>query len=166
MKKFISICSITSFLVLMSIPVGSYLSFRFIDVLPPYEKPNDEFTEEKLVQYIKELRIKYPHIVLAQARLETGNYRSIIFKQNNNLFGMKHPRVRSTTSKGSRFGHAYYNTWRESVIDYAFYSLSQSKNISSEEEYFGLLGSRYAENGSYVEVLKKMIRERNIKSLF
>ena len=63
----------------------------------------NEFSEEKFKQMLLELNVRFPHIVMAQARLETGNYKSRIFKENNNLFGMKVARRRPTTNKGSQY---------------------------------------------------------------
>jgi uncharacterized FlgJ-related protein len=166
MKKFISVCSITTFLLLASIPIGSYLSLKLFVNVPDYEIKNDNFNEKKLISYIKELRIKYPHIVLAQAKLESGNFNSILFKKNNNLFGMKHPKMRTTTSKGSKFGYAYYSSWRESVLDYALYSVGKTKNITSEEDYYKFLGDLYAENQSYIELLKNIVEKNNLKKIF
>ena len=48
-----------------------------------------EFSTDKMVYLMKELNIKYPHIVYAQSLIETGHFDSKIFKENNNLFGMK-----------------------------------------------------------------------------
>ena len=42
----------------------------------------NEFSEEKLIEEINKLNFKFPHIVLAQAILETGHYKSKIFKEN------------------------------------------------------------------------------------
>ena len=53
----------------------------------------DIFNEELLIKEISKLNFKYPHIVLAQAILETGTFESKIFKENNNLFGMKEPEL-------------------------------------------------------------------------
>lgn len=167
MKKFISVCSLMTFFLFITIPMGSYLTSTFFDYLPSHNKvSDDQFNEKNLIKCIRELRIKYPHIVLAQAKLESGDYRSFIFKNNNNLFGMKHPGVRPTTSMGCKFGYASYSSWRESVIDYLLYSTTQIKNVSSEEEYYNFLGRMYAENTSYVEILKKMVKERKLKDLF
>ncbi len=52
------------------------------------------FSEEALIELIKDCNLKYPHIVLAQAKVESGHYKSRIFKQNNNLFGMRRARIR------------------------------------------------------------------------
>lgn len=166
MKKFISVCSITTILLLLSIPVGSYFSIKIFCKVPDYQIKNDSFNEKKLILYLKELRIKYPHIVLAQAKIESGNYNSVLFKKNNNLFGMRHPGVRTTTSKGSRFGYAYYNSWRESVLDYALFSVYVGKSISSEKEYYDFLGRVYAEDSSYIRVIKSTIEKNKFKSLF
>jgi hypothetical protein len=50
----------------------------------------------------------YMDIIIAQAKLETGGYTSRIFRESNNLFGMRHPRIRPSTSLGSRYNHAFY----------------------------------------------------------
>ena len=55
-----------------------------------------------LILYTEILKsdIIYPDIVFAQAILETGEFTSEIFHLNRNLFGMKFPRIRKTTSLG------------------------------------------------------------------
>jgi hypothetical protein len=115
------------------------------------------FSPEKLKEYIISLNLKFPHIVYAQAQLESGNFSSKLFKENNNLFGMKVARVRPTTNSGERLGHAYFQTWRESVVDYAFYQASYLKNITSEEQYLSYLSENYAEDPNYVNKLKNII---------
>lgn len=126
----------------------------------------DEFTEEKLVGLLKELNVKFPYIVLAQAKVESGNFSSRIFRENHNLFGMKRARVRVNTALGTQHGHAYYDSWRSSVFDYAFYQCRYLSSISSESEYFQYLSQSYAEDESYVLKLKDMIERENLKSKF
>lgn len=123
------------------------------------EVKTSDFTEEKLVEYIKELNIKFPHIVLAQARLESGNFKSKIFKENNNLFGMKEAKQRISTNKGTNLGHARYDSWRECVLDYALYQATYLSKFKTEKEYYSYLGNNYAENSSYVELLKKIAKD-------
>jgi hypothetical protein len=55
--------------------------------LEPYEKEillvnmdHPPFSEDELIELLKELNIKFPHIVLAQAQLESSNYNSNIFR--------------------------------------------------------------------------------------
>jgi hypothetical protein len=125
-------------------------------ILREADKAN-EFTPEKLKAYILELNIRFPYIVYAQAQLETGEFKSKIFKENNNIFGMKVARKRPTTNKGEENGHAYYNNWKESVVDYGFYSAQYLSNIKSEGEYFQYLGQNYAEDPNYVSKIKQII---------
>jgi len=124
------------------------------------------FSEHKLIELMKELNIQYPHIVLAQAKIESGNYTSNIFRENNNLFGMKEARVRVHTAKGTQYSHAYYDTWRESVYDYAFYQCRYLSKIKSESEYLNYLGQSYAESPNYVSSLKSMIKREKLKDIF
>jgi len=45
-------------------------------------RDTDEFNKEKLIQMLKELNVKYPHIVLAQSIIETGSWRSNFHLKN------------------------------------------------------------------------------------
>jgi uncharacterized FlgJ-related protein len=126
----------------------------------------NEFSKNKLITKIKELNFKFPHIVLAQAQLETGNFTSIIFQDGMNLFGMKQARIRINTAKGTKKGHAYYNTWEESLYDYAFFSSSYLYKIKSDREYFQYLDKYYAEDPKYTKKLKQIIKKQNLKTLF
>lgn len=125
----------------------------------------DEFTEEKFVQLLKDMNFKYPHIVYSQSILETGNFKSKIFLDNNNLFGMKEPRIRLTTAKGTQHNHACYDHWRESVYDYALYQSSYLRKLN-EEEYYRYLDERYAEAEHYVPAVKRVMDRYNVKDLF
>ncbi len=118
------------------------------------------FSKEKLKEYILQLNIKFPQIVLAQAELESGNFTSPIFKENHNFFGMKCAKLRPTTNKGENKGHAYFDTWRDCVVDYAFYSATYLNDIRSEAEYLDYLRQNYAEDPNYVDKVKQII-ERN-----
>lgn len=126
----------------------------------------NEFTQDKLVTMLKDLNVRFPHIVVAQARLETGGYKSRIFKENNNLFGMKQATVRVNTASGTQHNHAYYDTWRESVYDYAFYQTRYLSGAKTESEYMYVLGQSYAEDPNYVIKLKNEIEKHNLRGLF
>jgi len=129
-------------------------------------KRSDEFSKDKLIQMLKDLNVKQPHIVMAQSMAETGHWKSQIFLENNNLFGMKEAARRITTAEGTNRNHAYYNHWRESVYDYAFYQCRYLSSIRNEAEYFQYLGASYAEDPNYVQNLKNMIRKYKLKALF
>jgi flagellum-specific peptidoglycan hydrolase FlgJ len=140
----------------------------------PYEakiilsKANDStlFTTNRFIKELKRLNISYPHIVYAQSLLETGHFKSNIFLEGNNLFGMKQARIRINTAEGTYNGHAYYNSWQESVYDYAFFSCRYLSKISSENEYFEYLSKTYAEDPNYVNKLKSIIEKENLISKF
>lgn len=162
-------CFISMFLVLGSfvIPKGEIKEKQ----LTEYEKITiisemNKFSEDKLVDKLKELHFKFPYIVLAQSMIETGGFTSHIFKDNHNLFGMKEAKVRLNLAKGTQFNHAYYDNWEQSVIDYALYASSYLKEINSESEYFIYLGQHYAEDPNYVSKLKKLIDNLQLKTKF
>jgi len=129
-------------------------------------KKQDQFDQEKLVTMMKELNVKFPWIPLAQSMVETGHWKSNIFVENNNLFGMKEAKQRITTASGTQNNHAYYETWRESVYDYAFYQSRYLASIRSEQEYFQYLKASYAEDPNYINAIKQAIEQNGLKQLF
>lgn len=133
-------------------------------------KPNKEYIKEIEIQKqeiigqslidsvyteIFNLRIDHPEVVFAQAMLESNRCKSLVFKENNNLFGMKVAGNRPTTALGIKNGHAYYSSWKESVIDYALYQSSYQRNLSLDE-YYRALSRSYAEDPEYIDKLKKL----------
>lgn len=140
-------------------------------ILTEYEKiaiieQEGEFSHDKLILKLKEFNFKFPYIVYAQSLVETGGFTSRIFKENHNLFGMKQASVRLNLAKGTQYNHAYYDTWEQSVIDYALYAASYLKELNTEEKYFTYLGQHYAEDPNYVIKLKKLIQDNNLKQKF
>lgn len=129
-------------------------------------KEHNQFSEGKLIEKIKELNIKFPHIVLAQAKLETGNFTSKVFREGNNLFGMREAKQRITTALGTENNHAFYETWLESIYDFSFYQCKYLSNITTDEQCFQYLEQSYAEDTTYVSKLKTIIKKENLKDLF
>jgi len=126
----------------------------------------NSFTEEQLIEEIQRLNFKFPHIVLAQTILETGHYESKIFKENNNLFGMKEARVRLNLAQGTQHGHAYYDNWEESVMDYALWYSTYAYKCKTEKQLYKLLDRQYAEADAYVSSLQHIIKVNNLKEKF
>ncbi|MEA2065630.1 MAG: glucosaminidase domain-containing protein [Thermotogota bacterium] len=60
-------------------------------------------------------------IITSQAALETGNFTSTVFKENNNLFGMRYPTERPTTATGEKRGYAFYESIGDCVQDFVLY---------------------------------------------
>jgi len=126
----------------------------------------DAFSQEKLIELIKRMNFQFPYIVLAQAIHESNNFKSSLFLENHNTFGMKCPLQRVNSANGSQRGYAYYDTWKESVYDYGLYTMSYLNKITSEEMYYSFLSQFYAEDPDYVEKLELLIIQKDLKSLF
>ena len=174
-KFIIGLLGYTAFLVLGTVlftDKTEYTRKEVIETITPEERlivinQNEfAFSEDTLVYLLTELNVKFPHIVLAQSIIETGHWSSRIFKENNNLFGMKEAYVRVHTAKGTQHNHAYYENWRESVYDYAFYQCRYLGGIKTEEEYFQYLSRSYAEAPNYVQSLKRVIENEKLREKF
>ena len=96
--------------------------------------------EENVLAELKKQKIPHANIVLAQSKIETGQYTSRVCRDNKNLFGIR---------KGNKYKK--YNNWKESITDY-------KKLISSRYkggDYYKFLEDiKYAENPLYTEILK------------
>ena len=114
------------------------------------------FSEPALKNLLLELNIRFPHIVLAQSKLESGNFKSRIFLENNNMFGMKEAKRRPTTNKGTQNGHAYFESWKDCVIDYAFYQAAYLNDLKTEDQYYQYLSASYAEDPGYIAKVRRM----------
>ena len=119
-----------------------------------------EFADQ-LLTYIFDLRLEHPYIVFAQAIEESGHFKSEIFQENNNLFGMKMAWNRTTTAIGINRGHAVYTSWRQSVIDYAFFQMSYMRGLT-REEYLLKLSKSYAENPNYENNINQLLKQRGL----
>lgn len=121
-------------------------------------------TKELLVEYIQKLDIPHPEIAYSIACLESGLI-SDLCKSNNNLFGMKQPGVRPTTSLGRKRGFASFKTWYHSVDDYKLFLEFTNGHKKSREEYLNYLDQSYAHPG-YTKHLAKFFDEyHEIKNL-
>jgi uncharacterized FlgJ-related protein len=116
-----------------------------------------QFSEIRMINLAKSIGIKYIDIMVAQSRIETGWYKSKIFIHNNNLFGMKLPKRRSTTAIGSNRGHAQYTSWQQSVVDYKIWQSKVLIKNKSRSKYLSYIGRNYAENGNYLTMIKQQL---------
>lgn len=126
-------------------------------------EPSDEELQQQVIEqmtfedsvftYIVELNIKHPNVVLKQAKIESGNFKSKVYLENNNMFGFKRAFKRANTQVGTNRGYAVYTSWRECVIDYALYQTYSAKNLS-REEYINFLGKHYAEDPNYKNLIR------------
>ena len=118
-----------------------------------------EFTpcyKDSIANFLIELKVKYPHIVLSQSIIESGNYTSKVCLENNNPFGMKLSWNIATTALGIKNGYAYYSNLRDAIIDYAFMQSSYYRSAKTEEDYYILLQKSYAEDKEYINKVRKI----------
>jgi len=126
----------------------------------------DTFSQANLIKLLKDLHVRFPSIVLAQSILETGHWESKIYKVNNNLFGMREAAARIRTAQGTRYNHAFYKNWKESVYDYAFYQARYMNKAKTKKQYYKALGKSYAESPTYVKNLKRVVLRENLTEYF
>lgn len=146
-------------LVLTRINDVKYISAETKSIIIKESDRANAFSKQHLKAYILELNIKFPYIVYAQARLESGNFNSDVFKANNNMFGMRIATTRPSTNHGEQLTYALYTSWKESVEDYAMFSAAYLNKIKTEDEYFQYLADNYAQDPTYVARLKAIIKE-------
>ncbi len=109
-----------------------------------------EFSYDRLREYLILRNVPNREIIVAQAMLETGLFMSSIFYENNNLFGMKLPKVRETTAIGENRGHAVYSDWVNSVDDYILWYKYVTRNKVYIDYLQFLSDIGYAEDPEYL----------------
>lgn len=105
--------------------------------------------EDSVYYWIESLNIQHPEVVIKQAKIESGNFTSKIYQENNNMFGMKKVYNRPTTQVDTKNGYGVYESWQMCVIDYALYQSWVLGKKVTKEEYINKLGKSYAEDPNY-----------------
>lgn len=111
-----------------------------------YAQPSEiqkELTEENLKEELSRHNIPHADIVLAQAKLESGNFKSELVKSHQNIFGLR---------KGSEYRR--YDHWTECVLDYKKYI---SSKYTGGDYYIFLNRIGYATHPEYVNRLKALV---------
>ena len=98
-------------------------------------------TIEQVRQELQRQGVPHANIVLAQARLETGNFTSLRCKRDHNLFGIKH---------NGRY--ARYARWQDSVTDY---KQRISSRYNGGDYYAFLRRIGYASDKHYTAKLRR-----------
>lgn len=105
--------------------------------------------KEGLEEALSYYGLKHKDIVYAQAILETGNFKSKVCKENNNLFGL----YNSKKKRYCKFKH-----WTESVV--AYKEWIQKKYQPPNNYYTFLENINYAEEKEYTRLLKEIVNTR------
>lgn len=115
------------------------------------------FSELNVYKQLVKIGVAYPDVVLAQAKIETGNFTSKIFRENNNMFGMKLPYRRQTTAVGENRNHAKYTDWIQSIKDYKLWQDQMIHRAPTKRAYLAYLRRNYAEDKNYIKKIKQII---------
>lgn len=108
-------------------------------------KLNDSILYLALVHY----NVKHPKIVLAQAKLESGNYTSSHCRKRNNFLGLYN------SKRGEYFK---FNHWTDCIQGYK--DMIEYKLKDGEDYYKFLVRIKYASSPTYINKVKQI--ERNI----
>lgn len=104
-----------------------------------------ELTIANLYNELKRQGVRHPKIVLAQAILESGHFRSKLTRTHNNIFG-----IRCRNGNYQMFAH-----WTESVT--AYRDLVQYKYKPNRENYYAFLNRiGYASDRNYIYKVKEI----------
>lgn len=106
-----------------------------------------ELTIPNLIAEIKRNGIRHPKIVLAQAILETGWFRSSVCRNKHNLFGLTNPRTKT---------YYEFNHWTESVR--AYYTKVQYR-YKGGNYLLWLRDIGYAEGPGYIHAIIKVLKQ-------
>lgn len=105
----------------------------------------DEVNEEVLYNTLKHYDFPSPAVITAQAVLESGNFKSRLCKNNNNLFGLYNSRTMS---------YYKFDSWISCVFAYKQFILNK---YNSEEDYYEFLNRiEYAEDSLYENKVRKL----------
>jgi hypothetical protein len=126
---------------------------RFVDLFKPeVKKPAPvkkqvqqklPFTPENFAKEVVKQNIEHPDIAIAQAMIESAHFKSNIFLQNNNPFGMKFPEQRKTLAVKKNLGHAFYNHWIDAVKDYKLWQTERNLSGLNKDNYLQKLNKLY-----------------------
>lgn len=90
-----------------------------------------------LMEYMNEIGILFPELVLQQIHWESAHFKSKICRENHNLLGIKYIKQKEAT--GENRGHAVFPTYKSCLRDY--------KRL--QQYYIGNLVGKYAEDSTY-----------------
>lgn len=103
-----------------------------------------ELTDEAILKELIDQGCVLPNVALAQFKIESQHFKSSICKENKNIAGIKTSRSEYVVGKNRE--HCVYKTYRDCIKDY----------IRIQDRYLQNIDGRYAEDGSYVKLVRKM----------
>ena len=119
---------------------------------------DDSFTVDNFKAYLAQINAPHAHVIYSIAKHESG-FRSALFLNNNNLFGMMRPNTRPNKSiqEGQRW--AKFEHWTHSVDDFILYMQYTGMADATEKRFLNHIDRNYAMRIGYGERLKKYYPE-------
>lgn len=122
-------------------------NIEYVDTSFLSKELNDSILYLALVHY----EIKEPKIVLAQAKLESGNFTSTLFKKKNNFLGLYNSRKRQ---------YFEFDHWSECIL--AYKRMIEYKHREGEDYYHFLDRIGYAEDPNYLDKVRRIEQNLNV----
>ena len=132
--------------------------FGLVSFRPTQINLTTQIYREMVFNAVDDMEFKFKDIVKAQAILESGHFNSDVFKQNNNVFGIRLPKKRKTTAIGSNLRYAVYGDICSSIEDRLIYEQRYLINLT-RQQYFAYLDRVYSKNKTYSKKLKLIIQK-------
>lgn len=120
----------------------------------PKISSNKNISKVEIKESIINHGVKWPDLCYAQARIETGNFKSKFFKKYNNLFGMKIS-SRKMHSYKTRNNYCIYFSWQKSIEDYKKF---QDK-FEKREDFENYLKHNYGSNKKYWKLINSVLNK-------
>lgn len=120
---------------------------------------NDSLDYTCIQNHLEKHRIKFSRIIMAQIKLESNNLKSNLVKTNKNILGLKVAAQRFTfaTNNHDYGAFAKYETIEDCILDLKSWQIQSAFYITTEEEYFNLLGKVYCTDINYVNRIKQLM---------
>lgn len=99
-------------------------------------------TDSAIVHELTTLGCVLPTVALAQFKIETGHFKSVICRENKNLAGIK--TSRSAFVVGKNRNHCVYRTYRDCLKDY----------VRIQNRYLKAIDGKYAEASGYIKQIR------------
>lgn len=115
---------------------------------------NKNISKDEIKQSIINHGVKWPEIGYAQAVIETGNFKSKLFKKSNNLFGMKVSKRKMHIYK-TRNNSCVYFSWQKSIEDYKLFQ----DRFETKNDFENYLKNHYCSNKKYWKLISLILKK-------
>lgn len=119
-----------------------------VEVVDTLKVDTLQLTKENFFKACEYYDIKFPEIVWAQARLESGNFKSNVYKTKNNFLGLTNAKIRDYYT----FSH-----WTDCLRGYKNSVQYKYKGDDTTQSYYTWLRDLpYAEDPHYISKVKRI----------